>query len=484
MSDEACSPPSFWTFNVKCGVIANGIYSLGGGLYWMTVLPNFIKLVGGDKTAVGFAEGLQGIATMASALPAGYLADKWSRKASIRLGAVLQLFGGCALIGSLVLASQKSVHSYILCCVALCMQGVCDGIMSGPLVALMDDSCPAGRRSDLETWNTVVGLLAGSVGPIIGLLVFVYVGDTWNLESMKVVMLIGVIVGMLAIFPAWLMDDRWSLGEVSEAVHLQTSLHQGGSAGAQSMSSRNDKRACCGLISASRVRSVLFFGEVIMAMGAGMTVKFFPVFFDEQIHVDPAVFQGVAASLLGLTAIGNFVANRLGKRFGRLQVTVFCFCVGIPCTALLGLLRPYYAVKSLMLSIYVLRCVSQWSPSALMGSVVADYTPKATRGRWKALTSIASTTWSGSAVLGGWLLDHVGFGPTFLITACMQATVLPIWWALAPLVATESEILAAAADVDTLAASMVTVAPASQDSRSLVLDVSDAVHDPPTEKQC
>lgn len=36
-------------------------------------------------------------------------------------------------------------------------QGVCDGIINGPLVALMDDSCPAGRRSDVESMNASVG---------------------------------------------------------------------------------------------------------------------------------------------------------------------------------------------------------------------------------------------------------------------------------------------------------------------------------------
>ena len=36
-------------------------------------------------------------------------------------------------------------------------QGICDGIINGPLIALMDDSCPAGRRSDVESMNASVG---------------------------------------------------------------------------------------------------------------------------------------------------------------------------------------------------------------------------------------------------------------------------------------------------------------------------------------
>merc|ERR1712061_608463 len=106
------------------------------------------------------------------------------------------------------------------------------------------------------------------------------------------------------------------------------------------------------------------------------------------------------------------------------------------------------------LSIFVLRCVSMWSCGPLLGSVIADYTPKTTRGRWKAATSVIQASWSGSAWFGGILLDNLGFGPTFVITACMQATVLPIWFTLIPIVAKESEILAAASSTDNLSTAL------------------------------
>eukprot|EP00409_Alexandrium_fundyense_P006844 CAMPEP_0195048144 /NCGR_PEP_ID=MMETSP0347-20130606/43642_1 /TAXON_ID=2932 /ORGANISM="Alexandrium fundyense, Strain CCMP1719" /LENGTH=38 /DNA_ID= /DNA_START= /DNA_END= /DNA_ORIENTATION= len=37
-----------------------------------------------------------------------------------------------------------------------------------------------------------------------------------------------------------------------------------------------------------------------------------------------------------------------------------------------------------------------WSTGALKGSVIADYTPKSQRARWKALESITAMGWSGS----------------------------------------------------------------------------------------
>eukprot|EP00929_Paragymnodinium_shiwhaense_P101052 TRINITY_DN6380_c1_g1_i1.p1 TRINITY_DN6380_c1_g1~~TRINITY_DN6380_c1_g1_i1.p1 ORF type:complete len:490 (+),score=48.32 TRINITY_DN6380_c1_g1_i1:138-1607(+) len=435
-----------WTHNVIHGLIATGFYSLGGGLYWMTVMPNFIQEVGGSTTAVGIAEGLQGMVNMVSAFPAGYLADKWSRKACIRLGAILQLFGSFALIGAVLLAKQGSVHAYVLCCVALSFQGVCDGIMNGPLLALMDDSCPAGRRSDVETANSLVQNICQSLGPIVGLVMFELKGNTWSLDAMRLVIAVGACIAMLAIIPVWRMDDRWSLGEVSEAVHLQDQLQQQGEGGggeARELVMRSRRTTCFGLLSVRHVRSVLFGGEIIMALGAGMTVKFFPIFFEDDVKIDPATFNAASASLFGLTAMCTLLANKLAKRIGRLQTVMAGFMIGVCCTFSLGVTQSVYSMHWLMLTIFITRCVSQWSTGAQFGSVIADYTPKATRGRWKALTSICAASWSGSAAFGGWMINALGFGPTFVITALMQASVIPIWALLLPLIAKESEILAA-----------------------------------------
>lgn len=437
-----------WTHNVIYGLAATGFYGVGGGLYQMTVLPSFILAVGGSNFTVGFAEGLQGVANMVSALPAGYLADKCSRRACIRLGGGLQLLSGVCLLASVGLAVPGSMHAYVLLCLSLCLQGICDGIMNGPLVALMDDSCPAGRRSDVETANAVMYGSAASVGPLIGLIVFLYSGNAWTLPSMKLVISVGVVLGSMAIFPAWRMDDKLALGDCSEAVHLQESLqpdalNSNPEGRGREVALRGTQSSCFGLVNTSRVRVVLFMGEVIMCLGAGMTVKFFPIFFDQDCHLNPATLQAAFASLSGLTVIGTLVANKLAKRIGRLQVIIPSFVIGITCTMLLGLLKPFYTIPAVMLPIFMLRCSIQWSCGALMGSVIADYTPKAQRGRWKALGSITAMGWSGSAAVGGWLIDNFGYGPTFVITGCFQAAVIPMWCLLLPLVAKESELLAA-----------------------------------------
>jgi hypothetical protein len=56
----------------------------------------------------------------------------------------------------------------------------------------------------------------------------------------------------------------------------------------------------------------------------------------------------------------------------------------------------------------------------LKKSVLMDYTRKSTRGRWNSLDSVTRFGWSGSAVLGGYIIDRWDYGASFLATAVSQ----------------------------------------------------------------
>jgi hypothetical protein len=42
------------------------------------------------------------------------------------------------------------------------------------------------------------------------------------------------------------------------------------------------------------------------------------------------------------------------------------------------------------------------------------------RGRWSCVDGVTVFGWSGSALLGGYLVDRHGFAPVFFVTAAMQ----------------------------------------------------------------
>ena len=53
---------------------------------------------------------------------------------------------------------------------------------------------------------------------------------------------------------------------------------------------------------------------------------------------------------------------------------------------------------------------------------VAGFCVQKSRGKWSAVDSIVAFGWSGSAFIGGILVDRAGFDWCFLITAMAQAT--------------------------------------------------------------
>lgn len=57
------------------------------------------------------------------------------------------------------------------------------------------------------------------------------------------------------------------------------------------------------------------------------------------------------------------------------------------------------------------------------------------RGRWNSLDCITKALWSGSAALGGWIVDRYGYFSNFILTACLQSlTIIPLIlvWKLEP----------------------------------------------------
>lgn len=66
-------------------------------------------------------------------------------------------------------------------------------------------------------------------------------------------------------------------------------------------------------------------------------------------------------------------------------------------------------------------------------SILIDFTPSKHRGKWNSIASLTNMTWSGSAVLGGYLVDRHDYTFTFLITAGIYAVgvlcYMPLlWW--------------------------------------------------------
>merc|ERR1712216_654458 len=146
----------------------------------------------------------------------------------------------------------------------------------------------------------------------------------------------------------------------------------------------------------------------------------FPVFFATKVEMSP---MGVCAVMVAATAFlawFTFVARRVSLVIGRLQTALLVRVLGVALLVTLGVLRSCWTKWWIMAPIYVLRTALMNCAGALTQSVLMDFTDKKERARWAALQAITQFGWSGSAMVGGVLLDKYGFGPTFFVTAAMQ----------------------------------------------------------------
>lgn len=171
-----------------------------------------------------------------------------------------------------------------------------------------------------------------------------------------------------------------------------------------------------------------------------MTVKFFPLFFWKEVGLTPIEVQVIYVLAPSGIAACSLLAQRASKRFGRVQTTVCTKLVGISLLVAMTAVGDGRAVVAL----YLLRTWLMNCCAGLTRSVLNDYVRKSERARWNAAESVNLFSWSGSAALGGYLIDRHGYRATFLATASVQFTAALILGSIVFLVTPERESRSAA----------------------------------------
>jgi MFS family permease len=203
--------------------------------------------------------------------------------------------------------------------------------------------------------------------------------------------------------------------------------------------SESSSRSCLGRY----IPHVIFTASLVAQLGAGMTVKFFPLYFMVDCGASPATVQGIYVGVpLAMLAGGALNGRLAGPAWGlgRVQTIVLFKGLGVASLFLLvwldgafGGARPLY----LLVPPFLLQTGLTDSTYPLEESLLMDFVPQHRRGRWKSLESVAQFGWAGSAILGGYVIDRHDYATTFVITACVQAVAVVIWAALLAVVPRE-----------------------------------------------
>mmetsp|Transcript_2307 Transcript_2307/g.4932 ORF Transcript_2307/g.4932 Transcript_2307/m.4932 type:complete len:547 (-) Transcript_2307:50-1690(-) len=472
------SPRPSMNHNVALSLLLSVVYGLADSLWSGTVMAAYLKRLGREKNGpVGDVEAVSGLASLFSALPVGYFADKMGRDKVISAG------GALIVITAIVHASllewigtdeealnnddHKRQLSFVLFAGVMALWGVGGGVINGPSQALYADSTPAGRRSVYYMYLFACYMISSCLGPLVSIVLFQTLGDEWDLVHLRTVLYVGLALEGSAAFIMFFFDDNKSLDEdeeiqqassgpnasgdpndapekVDEEIAATATSDEGG------IQPTEEEEDCDDALQKRRklIPIILCLQSCVFALGSGMTVKFFPLFFKEEVGMSPSqvqiIYVLVPITMVLFSGVGEKISS---TGFGRVQTMILLNSLGVSCLFAMVFAKKYLDSHPLILvPVYVLRTALMNSTYPLNESILMDFVPKNERARWKSLDSVVSFGWCGSAALGGWLTDKYDYTFTFLITAIIQSVGVFCFFALVPLVPRKEQELANAAD--------------------------------------
>lgn len=319
--------------NVHLTLVFQAAACAGRSMWSQSVLTTLVYLLKGKKPEfVGYVTAVQGLCTLAISFPTGIYADIDRRDSLLRLGSCI----GVIAIAITFLAIWKLSYHYLV--YSLAAWGCFWGIVSTSLTALFADSIRTGDRSHYFTLRQICITLGNASGPLVSLVLFASLGDNWTAHDCAIVMA----VGQLICFPACLLlcffsDDRAepeeSVGnEISSSLVEEISLRDQEYSNSESIEGADGTATtpfCCGFSEQRALPFLVASADVISAVGSGMTIRYFPIFFIDNLKLNPVSVQVLYIAVPLLNATFARIAQLLSKRFGRCHVAASFKWAGI-----------------------------------------------------------------------------------------------------------------------------------------------------------
>ena len=436
--------------NVGLAMALAALSGVADSVWSAAVLSAYLFLLErGSNRAVGLAEALSGAATLLTALPVGFLADKYSRARVIAGGGVIMLLAAGVTLYALL--DVGGGRAYVAICGAMALWGVGGGVVTGPVQALFADSVPRGERSRAYTRLFAAWLVPSCVGPAISAVMFARMGDSWTLEQLRPIFLTGIFLEVpVAVLMFFFRDMALEEGEASGDEAPGEGEEKGEVEPAEPVEEQQKAGAggattCWGCLGRKHIPVVMFASDLLISLGAGMTVKFFPLYFKSNVGLSPMQTQLIYVVVPLMMAAFASAAQRASLVLGRAQVMVLFRLVGVACLGAMVLLAEVAQCErwEVMVPIYLVRTALMNSVTPVEESLLMDSVPKNTRARWKSLESVMQFGWCGSAVLGGFIADKYkntdrsGYTETFAFTCALQLVGTLVCALLLPLVPLE-----------------------------------------------
>lgn len=428
--------------NVKLSMALSVLGALVTTIAHGHLFTAFVFELYGSNASVGLVESVGGITALATALPAGLAVDGMSRPRLLRCCAALGL--AAALSGALAVVAGPIVkvdgeppgRAYTaLLLASLALWGTFFNTSSSAALALFADSVPDGaRRRDLYSLKSTITMMSMACGPLLNLLCTSLQGNSWSLQHTSVALLPG-----FALMPVMcaLLTRFEEVGESKRGLSAPLLDNAERGRTGPSEAAPAPEPAPPAVRGAAAVPYLLLAAELITAIGAGMTVKFFGLWFKNVFNFTPAGLSLLQAATPLCIAVAVQALQRASAAcpWGPVPAILAFWLVSI----VLLLAMTQVTDWRVLVALHLMRTALANCKEPLARAILADFIPSKRRGRWNAVHSLTGVTWTGSAALGGILCDKYGYGKTFVITAGLYLCACAFWVPLIRLVPKDSK---------------------------------------------
>lgn len=383
--------------NIKLAFLYTGIQSFGRGIWMGNILSLYIVVFSENADGIlglssnellGITSGITGIAMTALVFPSGYLADKFGRDK------LLHIASAVGVSAMLILGFSQSIFSIFI---AMFLWGAFQGLSRPAFESIIADSLPSGNRSAKYAGLHLVQHIGMAVGPFVNVVLFIYLGDKWDLGILKSVMYVGIVFSLISAVLLLFFKDIHSLGVESESIIIRHS---------ESYNKRFNRRR-------KNIPLILVSSNLIIGLGAGMSVRFFPVFFRSIYDMKPISVQLLMGATFFITGAFGLIAQKFSVRKGRAEIMLIVQLLATGCLFAIS----YYPSIFILIPLFILRGSLMNSAQPLSRSILMDVVPKKSRGKWNSVETIAwGLFWNASAVLGGFLIGDNNFRLCFIVT--------------------------------------------------------------------
>ncbi|GAB9468095.1 hypothetical protein Gpo141_00005421 [Globisporangium polare] len=204
--------------NVKFVLLFTLAFWSASSLISQQVLAGYVFVLTGSNKPVGIVKGIQGLTQLLCALPAGFAAD------FLRRDRILAVAGVIGVVTALLTGFAFQLGSLPLIYVSFALWGVFAAVQSPAMEALFADSVPLGQRSLPFTIKHVVLNAALVVGPLCAIALFWYYGDTWDLEVLRPVMLVGTFLAALSMAALFQFNDDMAYENQQHVLAIEREL--------------------------------------------------------------------------------------------------------------------------------------------------------------------------------------------------------------------------------------------------------------------